>query len=109
VRLASSGDPELALIRAQQSIEATMRNNHAPCYSQLVSAETSVKQSQIEALLPYGGQVAGVVDITTDVEVTPLVLGWCLGNKRQLSFRSRQELPITYVVPNVLANAGKER
>ncbi len=108
-RLASSGDPELAYARAQRSLESKKGSNPWSCVPQLVAAQASVKKSQLEELSPYGGSVIGVVDVTTDTEVTPLVIGWFLGNKRRLSFQCTQELPITYVLPNILDDGSEER
>lgn len=107
-RFASNGEPGLAYVRAQRTLESRQRNNGSLCVSQLVAVEANVNSSQLESLAPYGGQVKGVVDVTTDTEVKPLVVAWFLG-KRSLSFQCTQELPVTYVMPNVMENGLEER
>jgi len=100
-RLSSIGDPRLAVRRAQQIVSATVPHCPSPFALRLVNAGSTVDESCIEALLPYGGQVKGNVSVTTEVSVKPLILSWFLG-RTQLRVLSKQEFPSTYVLPNCL-------
>jgi hypothetical protein len=108
-RVASSGDPRLAADRAEEVISWQMPNPGGPYSIRLVQATSSVKRSQIEELFPYGGQVAGVVDVTTEVAVKPFFASWIPGSKDLLCFQSNQEVPITYVVPNVAETSRESK
>jgi hypothetical protein len=99
-RIASNGDPRKAPDRAEEVLAWDMPNPGGPYAIRLVQASTNVKRSQVEDLFPYGGQVNGVVDVTTEVSVRPFCLSWILGKTKSLYFQSKEELPVTYVVPN---------
>jgi len=101
-RLASNGDPRLTFARADRGVSPISMNDRCPLSLRLVAARTTITQSQLEALEPYGGQVSGAVDVTTEASVRPLILHLFLGGKTILSFRAHQEIPSTYVMPNVL-------
>ncbi len=114
-RLGSSGDPRLTAIRARESLEQTndsntdelLGGNHLPFKLRLVKADTTVNQAQLQAALPYGGQVLGTVNVITEVTVRPLILQWLFGGRTLLTFQCRQEFPSTYIVPNVFQNADE--
>jgi len=102
-RLASAGDPALTFARAQQIVAQTVIEKHSPYALRLIAAETTVKDSQLAALSPYGGQVSGTVKVTTEIAIKPLVLSWLTGSRLdQLRFQTNQSFPCTYMVPNVL-------
>ena len=46
-----------------------------------------------------GGLVTGSVTVTTQVEITPFVLPFILGQRPPLKLQSRQTFPISYVMP----------
>lgn len=101
-RSASSGDPRVALLRACQVVSKASARGQGTFILTLVGAATSVRKSQLDALAPYGGQVSGVVDITTAVDVKPVVLSLFLGKQKCLRIEATEEVPCTYVLPNVL-------
>jgi hypothetical protein len=104
-RSASSGDPRLALIRASQVVARARAGAHV-CVT-LEQVNTSVSKEQLESMAPYGGEVNGLVDITTTVQVKPFILGWFMGRELCLHMDSSQEVPITYVLPNQLEKASQ--
>jgi len=101
-RSASSGDPRLVMARASQIVSQAPANSQGTFSLSLVAAGTTITRSQLEALKPYGGQISGVVDVTTAVEVKPLLLGWFLGGQTRLHMTATEEVPSTYSLPNVL-------
>jgi hypothetical protein len=104
-RLASSGDPRWTFARAVQGVAGNATDDHCPLSLRLVGARTTITASQLEALKPYGGLASGAVDVATEVSVRPLILHWFLGGEKLLRFRTHQEVPSTYVMPNVLETA----
>ena len=107
-RQASIGDPRWALARAQQIVDGTLNSGESRFSLHLVAAKTTVEKSQLEALSPYGGNAPGLINVTTEVEVKPLVLHWFLGEQARLRFQTTSEIPSTYVFPNVWANACQD-
>lgn len=120
-RLVASGDPRQAVVRAFQIVaespetspqskfpKASSLSSSSDSLGQqrysmrLVAAESNVTPAQIEALAPYGGQVAGIATVSTEIEVKPFILN-CLLAGEPLRFRTTQAFPCTYVVPNVAA------
>jgi hypothetical protein len=99
-RLASSGDPRLAEARAYQIVSQRLTSDQQTYSLHLVAATTSITDSEMNALLPYGGSLSGTVDVTTEIEVKPFILCWFLGGPRFLHLRANQVVPITYVIPN---------
>jgi hypothetical protein len=105
-RLASNGDPRLALVRAQRVVDG--RNNQGPFSLQLVAAGTTVTRSQLEGLAQYGGEVSGTVNVTTEIDVKPLLISHFVPGQ-VLRFYANAEIPSTYVLPSAWetsANAG---
>jgi len=98
-RLASSGDPRLTVARASQIVAGKLAAASGPYSLELRAARTTVTQSQLDSMQPYGGQLSGSVKVTTQIEVKSLFLGWFLGGQ-PVHFVSTQEFPTTYVVPN---------
>lgn len=105
-RVASNGDPRLVLARAQQIVDGALKSNDGPISLELVEAGTTVKKTDLDELLPYGGQVSGVVEVATEVTIKPLVFAWLKPGQSTLRLVTRQENPITYVVPNLAENSG---
>jgi len=106
-RSASSGDPRLAFIRASQVVART-RFGGAHVHVTLEKMKTSISKEQLESMAPFGGEVSGLVDITTTVHVKPLILGWFMGKELCVHMDSSQEVPITYVLPNQLEKASQQ-
>jgi len=106
-RTASSGDPRLAFIRASQIVSKVSKQSPETFSLTLEAIDTNVSKSQLEALSPYGGEVTGVVDITTAVDVKPLILGWFFGKEMRVHMEATQVVPSTYVLPNVLERASQ--
>ena len=100
VRSAACGDPRYVLLRAFRIVSNAPVNKQGTFKMSLVAAGTSVRKSDLESLEPYGGPVSGTVDVTTAVEVRPLLLGWFLGNHKSLRLQTSEEMPCMYVVPN---------
>jgi len=98
-RLAASGEPRLAYIRAEQVVARSIANNHGPFSLQLLEARSTVNESQLAPLALYGGPVSGDIDVTTQITVRPLIIQWFLGGQKCLSFQTTHELPCTYVLP----------
>jgi hypothetical protein len=100
-RLAASGDPNTANLRAMAVISRANKsmNSFISNFS-LVSLDSTVTPIQLASLNPYGGTINGAVAVSTEVEVHPFLLPWLYSGKRLLTFRSRQSYPFTYVVPN---------
>jgi hypothetical protein len=102
-RIAASGDPNSAQIRAQSVINRANTTSHGIVSNfRLISVDLSPANmaSQVAALQPYGGTITGTVTVTTDVDVRPFVVQWVYSGGQPLTFRSRQSFPFTYVVPN---------
>jgi hypothetical protein len=99
-RLAASGDPRLAFVRAEQVVDGSIAHNHGPFSLQLLEARSTVDNSELAGLALYGGLVSGEIDVTTEITVRPLVLQWFLGGEKCLRFQATHELPCTYVLPS---------
>lgn len=102
-RIAASGDPSSALLRAQSVIAKAQQNTNGMVTNlRLIAVDlfpTNVA-AQVAALQPYGGTIAGTVTISTDIDIHPFVVQWAYSSGKPLTFRSRQSFPFTYVVPN---------
>jgi Flp pilus assembly protein TadG len=102
-RIAASGDPASASIRAASviaranSTSSGMVSNFRMVGVDLLPVDVA---TQVTALQPYGGTITGTVTVTTDVDVKPFIVQWVYSGGRPLTFRSRQSFPFTYVVPN---------
>jgi hypothetical protein len=100
-RLAASGDPNTANLRALAVIDRANKNmNSLISKFSVVSVDSTVTPVQLSSLNPYGGTISGAVAISTEVEVHPFLLQWLYSGKHLLTFHSRQSYPFTYVVPN---------
>jgi hypothetical protein len=104
-RLASTGTPKLLMSRATEIVSEAQGKALAGISLQLVAAETTVKQSAVDALNPYGGEVSGTVSITTETSVTPTFIRCFLGKDPGLIFRATQQVPCTYSLPSAQDNA----
>ena len=108
-RLSSTGTPSLVEPRAEQIVSEAQEKMLNGISMRLVTAETTVKQPAIDALSPYGGEVAGTVTITTETEVTPTFircfLRCFLGKDPRLIFRATHQVPCTYSLPSAQDNA----
>lgn len=100
-RLAASGDPTQAQIRAGAAV-ARANSNTGGMLSKfrLVSVVSTVTAAQIQALQPYGGSLKGTIRVVTEATVTPFIVQWAYSGGAPLKFRSQQTFPFTYVVPN---------
>lgn len=100
-RLAASGDPNTAKLRATAVIARANNNiNGFVSNFSLVALDSTVTSAQLASLNPYGGTITGAVTVSTEVEVRPFLVHWLYSGKQPLTFRSRQSYPFTYVVPN---------
>jgi len=108
-RAAAGGDPRLVLARASQIVSQASANGQGTFSLSLVAAGTTITRSQLEAVRPYGGQISGVVDVTTAVEVKPILLGWFLGGQKCLHITATEKVPSTYSLPNVLEKLSSAR
>jgi Flp pilus assembly protein TadG len=104
-RVASTGNPIDAQARAMAIIN---RANKTPSSMlsnfRLVNLESTVSEADMQALSTYGGQVAGTVAVTTEVNVRPLVVQTVFSGKSPLHFYSKQSFPFTYVMPNTASS-----
>jgi len=107
-RSASVGDPRLALLRAAQVVSRASEEGSGTFTLSLVNAQTTVRKSQLQALTPCGGQVTGVINVTTAIRVKPLLLGWFLGKQKRAYLETTEEMPVTYVMPNALQKSGTD-
>jgi hypothetical protein len=100
-RLAASGDPSQALLRAQACIDRINKNSGG-YISNVTLKKLSFSPATLlateAALIPYGGVVQGSVTVKTQVTVLPFGLAFI--NNKPLLFDSAQTCPITYDVPN---------
>ena len=99
-RLASTGDPRLVEARAYQIISQTVAPGQGTYSLRLLTATTTVQESQMQALLPFGGPISGTVSVSTEIEVNPFILGWFVGGQMPIHFRAQQIVPTTYVMPS---------
>jgi hypothetical protein len=100
-RLAASGDPSTANLRALAIIARANRSaNGFISNFALDGLETTVKPAQLASLNPFGGTITGSVTASTHVELRPFLVQWLYAGKPLLIFHSRQSYPFTYVVPN---------
>lgn len=102
-RIAASGDPASAQLRAQSVIARQNRTSGGMVSNFRIVAVDLVPPDvtqQVAALTPYGGTITGTVTVSTDVDIRPFVVQWVYSGGAPLTFRSRQSFPFTYVVPN---------
>ncbi len=100
-RLAASGDPNTAKLRALAVIARANHNmNGFVSNFSLVNLDSTVTPAQLASLNPYGGTITGAVTVSTEVEVRPFLVHWLYSGKQPMTFHSRQSYPFTYVVPN---------
>jgi hypothetical protein len=107
-RTAASGDPRLAFIRASQIVSKVSQQSPDTFSLTLEAIDTSVTKSQLQMKSPFGGEVTGSVDITTAVDVKPLMLGWFLGKDMRVHLEATEEVPTTYVLPNALETSQSQ-
>jgi len=101
VRLAASGDPNLAQSRAQQVIKR-INSTTAGYISNVNLVSLSFTPTNLlttaASLVPYGGVVTGSVTVQTQVTIKPLALAYIYPGP--YIFQSKQSCPVTYNVPN---------
>ncbi len=105
-RIGSTGDPKLVFARALQIVTESQSTTPPSVYLRLVRAQSTITQSAIDALQPYGGQVRGTVEVTTEVAVTPSFIRCFLGKDSRLLFKADQQYPSTYSVPSAFDRAA---
>jgi hypothetical protein len=100
-RLAASGDPNTAKLRALAVIARANHNmNGFVSNFSLAKLDSTVTAAQLASLNPYGGTITGAVTVSTEVEVRPFLVHWLYSGKQPMTFHSRQSYPFTYVIPN---------
>jgi Flp pilus assembly protein TadG len=102
-RIAASGDPSSATIRAESVVARANTTAHGIVSNfRLVKVDLAPPGvvGQVAALQPYGGTITGTVTVSTEVDVRPFVVQWVYSGGAPLTFLSRQSFPFTYVVPN---------
>ena len=99
-RLAATGDPLLANQRAGAAVaranetNSQLANNYA-----LVSCVLSVPNAQLLSLAATGGQAAGSVTVTTQVDIYPFIVHWAYAGIKPLQFASQETFPFAYTYP----------
>lgn len=101
VRLAASGDPSQAMVRAQQVLARINKGTSGYVSNITMTALTFAPANLLTsaaALVPYGGTITGSVTVKTQATVTPFVVQYVYPGP--YTFNSAQTCPVTYTVPN---------
>jgi hypothetical protein len=100
-RMAASGDPFQAQLRAQRVIDR-MNKSSAGYISNITLVSLAFNPSSLLAsvgtMVPYGGIVEGSVTVKTQATVTPMLISFVYAGP--INFQSAQTCPITFNVPN---------
>jgi hypothetical protein len=112
---AAAGSPGEVNYRAQLIIDRANSGGFNACFAHFalippvkcaITTQPSLQvDTQTGQTFSPGGLVTGNVEVTTEVEVRPFVVGILLKGKTPLIFRSTQTFPIRYMQPAGIASS----
>ena len=107
-RKSATGNPVNAESRALFFIDQTNSRNNGlvsrfrliPPVKTIITSQPRLRRNaENDQPVNPGGLITGSVTLTTEVEISPFLLHYLIGQKLPLKLRSTQSFPISYVLP----------